>query len=63
MVIGDKEDNVIWLETNGGIFLVKSLYTILEFGRSLSFPVGVVWNVWVPLKACFFAWEASSGKA
>ena len=29
----------------------------------MSFPVEVVWNGWVPLKACFFAWEASSGKA
>ncbi|RVW29563.1 tRNA uridine 5-carboxymethylaminomethyl modification enzyme MnmG [Vitis vinifera] len=34
-----------------------------QSGRSLSFPVEVVWNGWVPLKACFFAWEASSGKA
>ena len=38
------------------------LYTFIEPKRSVSFPKAVVWNAWVPPKACFFTWEASWGK-
>lgn len=53
------EDKVIWLETKTKTFSLP----ILEPGRSTPFLVRVVWNVWVPLKASFFACEASWGKA
>ena len=29
----------------------------------MQFPSSVVWNAWVPPKVCFFAWEATWGKA
>ena len=53
VVIGDKKDSIIWLETKDGASSIKSLHTILEHGRSISFPVRVVWNVWVPPKRVF----------
>ena len=51
---GEGEDKVIWLETKSGTFSIKSLYSILERGRLVPFPLGVVWNAWVPPKASFF---------
>ena len=62
---GEGEDKVIWLETKSGTFSIKSLYSILERGRLVPFPIGVVWNAWVPPKASFFffTWEAPWGKA
>ena len=58
-----KEDKVCWVDTKSGTFFVKSLYASLKTGRVVQFPSSVVWNAWVPPKVCFFAWEATWGKA
>lgn len=50
------------MKTKDGTFSVMPLYTFIEPKRSVSFPKAVVWNAWVPPKACFFTWEASWGK-
>ena len=62
MVEEGKEDKVCLVETKSGTFFVKSLFASLEIGRVVQFPSSVVWNVWVPCKVCFFAWEATWGK-
>ena len=48
-----------WVKTKSGSFSVKSLYSSLEVGSLVLFPVGVVWNAWVPPKVSFFAWKAT----
>ena len=45
-----------------GLFLVKSFYAALKVGRTVHFPMNIVWNPWVPSNVSFFAWEASWGK-
>ena len=62
MVEEGKEDKVCWVETKSGTFSVKSLYASLEIGRVVQFHSSVVWNVWVPPKVCYFAWEVTKGK-
>ena len=57
-----KEDKVCWVETKSETFSVKSLHASLKTGRVVQFPSSVVWNVWVPPKVSFFAWEATWGK-
>ena len=51
------------MESKSVTFFVKSLYASLEIGSFVQFPIGVVWNTWVPPKVSFFAWEATWGKA
>ena len=51
---GEGEDTVIWLETKSGTFSIKSLYSIPKRGRLVPFPIGVVWNAWVPPNMSFF---------
>ena len=58
----EDEDRVIWIALNGGVFSVKSLYSILELGGSSIFPSESIWRVRVPPKVAFFSWEASWGK-
>ena len=57
-----EEDKVCWVETKSETFSVKSLHASLKTGRVVQFPSSVVWNVWVPPKVSFFAWEATWGK-
>ena len=62
-VLGDVDDMVVWTETKSGKFLAKSFYLALEADCPYLFPSSCIWNVWVQPKICFFAWEATWGKA
>lgn len=44
-------------------FSGRSLYSSLKVGTLESFLVGIVWNVWVSPKVCFFAWKVTWEKA
>ena len=59
----DEEDRVLWTPMKIGKFSVKSLYKAVELESSIYFPMKIIWNSWVQPKVCFFAWEASWGKA
>ena len=58
----DEEDKVPWIETKNGKFTMKSLYTALESGTSVSFPWSNIWKAWVQHRVNFFAWEVTWGK-
>ena len=62
-VLGDVDDMVVWTETKSGKFSAKSFYLDLEAECPYLFPSSCIWNVWVQPKICFFAWEATWGKA
>ncbi|RVW40614.1 Retrovirus-related Pol polyprotein from transposon RE1 [Vitis vinifera] len=53
------EDKVVWTASRNGVFLVKSLYSILQPGGSALFLFDSIWRAYVPTKVAFFAWEAS----
>ncbi|RVW99154.1 hypothetical protein CK203_019008 [Vitis vinifera] len=53
------DNNLVWLETKNGVFSIKSFYTSLASRRVESFPHSIVWNFWAPVRASFFAWEAT----
>ena len=59
----DEEDRVLRMPMKSGKFSVKSLYKAVELESSIYFPMKIIWNSWVQPKVCFFAWEASWGKA
>ncbi|RVW99087.1 LINE-1 reverse transcriptase-like [Vitis vinifera] len=44
------EDRVVWMDLKSRKFSVKAFYFFLPLGRTEPFPVGAVWNSWVPLK-------------
>ena len=44
MVNREGEDKVIWMESKNGTTFIKASYSILKPGRSISFPMGVIWN-------------------
>ena len=41
------------------MFSVKAFLLFLALGSSKAFLAIVVWNLWVPIRIGFFAWEAS----
>ncbi|RVX19947.1 hypothetical protein CK203_004468 [Vitis vinifera] len=57
-----EEDKMVWMNLHNLNFSVKLLYATLESRVIMSFPRQVVWNLWVPSKVNFFAWEAIWGK-
>ena len=57
-----EEDRMVWMNLSNNKFSVKHLYATLELGVLISFSKSVVWNLWVPSKVNFFAWEATMGK-
>ena len=63
MVVEGRDVKVCWVGPKSATFSIKSLYASLEAGRSVSFPTGVVRNMWVPPKVCFLAWEVTWGRA
>lgn len=54
-VFRDEEDKTVWIETKSGKFSVKSLYSALELGSLVSFPMNIIWNSWAMPKVGFFA--------
>ena len=54
----DEEDRVRWMDSNDGVFSVKSLYRALQPVSFASFPSKIIWNSCVQPKISFFAWEA-----
>lgn len=49
-------------ESKNGVFSTKHLFSILELGRSIPFPLKIIWNSQVLTKVSFFTWEANWGK-
>ena len=52
-------DDMVWMGTKNGIFYVQSYYFSLASRCSESFLHSTVWNSWAPIRAGFFAWEAT----
>lgn len=52
-------DKVVWKDDKRGLFSIKSFYEVLDVGRVIIFPKNIIWNMLVPSKVNFFAWEAS----
>ena len=51
-------DRLHWKETKGGVFIVRTIFDLLEGGRQQLASVKMLWNRCVPTKVGFFAWEA-----
>ena len=51
------EDVMAWRLTKGGTFIVNSFNSALLGLFLKGFPVGIVWNPLVSMRANFFAWE------
>ena len=47
------------MDSNDGVFSIKSLYRALQLVSLASFPSKIIWNSCVQPKISFFAWEAS----
>lgn len=41
----EEEDRVAWIDSRNEIFSIKPFYFILEFGRTVSFLMGIIWKV------------------
>ena len=52
------EDMLTWKGSTLGTFTVKAFYNILEGIPSISAPIEILWNHYIPAKVGFFAWEA-----
>ena len=57
-----EEDRVRWMDSNNGLFSVKSLFRALHPVSLVSFPSKIIWNSCVQPKLSFFAWKDSWGK-
>ena len=57
------EDEVVWVEEKNEHFSIKSMFKILESASSCYFPANIVWQPKIQPRICFFAWEATWGKA
>ena len=57
-----EEDRVRWMDSNNGLFSVKSLFRALHPVSLVSFLSKIIWNSCVQPKLSFFAWKASWGK-
>ena len=57
-----EEDKMVWMNLHNLNFSMKLLYATLESRVIMSFTRQVIWNLWVPSKVNFFAWEAIWGK-
>lgn len=58
-----EEDRLLCTKTKSDKFTIKSLYTAMELGNLVSFPMRIIWNSWVQPRMSFFAWEAKWVKA
>lgn len=58
----DGENRMVWMESKNETFSVKSLYSALELGRSIPFPMAVIWNSLVLSKVSFFFLRRLAGK-
>ena len=50
---------MVWMDTKGGQFSIKSFYDGKVQRGSDSFPARLIWNSWAPIKVRFFVWEAT----
>lgn len=50
----EENDRVVWMDSKKGFFSVKYLYSILELVCIILFPLGIIWNSWVPPKMSIF---------
>ena len=60
--ISQEEDSVLWKGGGQGTFGVRDAYNLLVAPNALAFTVRCIWVDKVPIKAAFFAWEATWGK-
>ncbi|KAJ9673648.1 hypothetical protein PVL29_023293 [Vitis rotundifolia] len=51
----DEENRVRWMDSNDGVFSVKSLYRALQLVSLASFSSKIIWNSCVQPKLSFFA--------
>ena len=56
------KDKMVWKGANSGCFTVKAYFRLLEGASPYSIPTKMLWNLYVPSKFGFFAWEAWWGK-
>ena len=56
------EDKLLLKGSNHGNFLVRTMYSGLDLSPEIDFPFCLVWNIVIPKKISFFAWDASWGK-
>ena len=50
----EENDRMVWMDSKKGFFSVKYLYSILELVCIILFPLGIIWNSWVPPKMSIF---------
>ena len=43
----DENNKVLWKVTKNGKFIVRFVYNALELDSSISFPMKIIWNLWV----------------
>ena len=58
----DSKDILVWVGTKNNVFLVKSFYSSLDNKGADTFPHGIVWNMWAPVRVSFFVWEVTWAK-
>lgn len=53
----EDEDVMTWRASKKGLFTVKSFYSSLVLCNTRLFPSAIVWNLQVPKRVSFVAWE------
>ena len=53
VVHDDSKDNVCWELTRDGVFLVRSMYLVLQWGPTVLFPWHIIWKSSVQSKISF----------
>lgn len=48
------KDSVVWMDSRNEVFSIKSFYSILRSRHAILSPMAIIWNSWLPSKACFF---------
>ena len=56
------EEKILWDVNKKGQYIVKANYMHMENERIDNYPVGLIWNNWVPPKVSVFTWEVWWGK-
>ena len=56
------EDKVSWNLSRDGVFLIKSMYCVLQQYQNYPFPWSIVWKACGQPRICFFTWGVAWGR-
>ena len=58
----EEKDSLLWKGDKKGVYTVRANAALLEGDNGRTTPLDMLWNNYMPLEVCFFAWEVWWGK-